>query len=306
MRLNKVEVRREFKHIDILIIVNEPKNNFVFFIENKIYSPESNNQLIDYENTINKEFSDKFEKFYIYLIPDSNPYHPESSQNWNELYYSSITDILERTIDFHKGILNENIINVMNQYLIIQKRYIQMEDNVIKDLCLNIWRKHKQALNILISYKDHYINELFKYSQNQIESCGHFEKVHKTRPFYSTKVFDKLIPFEGFESNFGNRFLIYQLFKANNLYIELYLVEGKEEIRNKLFTIIAKENSPFNNKSKSLREKWRMIYTNMLIENTENIEENDIEQQKKDLENKLQNFFEFVKKIDNYIIENYK
>src|SRR3989304_7131542 len=105
------------------------------------------------------------------------------------------------------------------------------------------------------------------YSQNQIESCGHFEKVHKTRPFYSTKVFDKLIPFEGFESNFGNRFLIYQLFKANNLYIELYLVEGKEEIRNKLFTIIAKENSPFNNKSKSLREKWRMIYTNMLIDN---------------------------------------
>ena len=307
MSLRKVEIRREWKSIDILIIMKEQENNFLFVIENKINSSENNKQLVKYEEIIKTEYPENYKIFYIYLVPESNPYHPESSQNWNEFNYSTISEILESTIAYFKGILNPDIINILSQYLKIQKRYIQMEDEIIKELCINIWRKHKPALDILLSYKNHTINELLAYTQKQIETNELFEKIHKTRPFYSTKKIDGIIPYKSNESNFGNRFLIYQLFKSTNgcLYIELYLVDGDYEIRKNIFLII-KKNKLFNNVTKDLKEKWRMVYTKKLVENLDNESELELEQHKKNLEVELQDFFKSVTEIDEFIKTNYK
>lgn len=61
INLDTVEVRREWENIDLLIIFEE----YVFCIENKIFSDEHSDQLTRYKNTVNKNFPDKKKGLYI-------------------------------------------------------------------------------------------------------------------------------------------------------------------------------------------------------------------------------------------------
>ena len=53
-----VEVRREWKNIDVLVIIDEDHQNVVFSIENKIKSPERRDQLQRYSAAINNQFKE--------------------------------------------------------------------------------------------------------------------------------------------------------------------------------------------------------------------------------------------------------
>lgn len=86
--IKSLTIEREYKNIDLLI----ESENFVFCIENKIFSNEHSNQLNKYKKIVEKEFPNK-EKVFIYLTPSGKP-----SQQESELYlpisYSIVLDVL--------------------------------------------------------------------------------------------------------------------------------------------------------------------------------------------------------------------
>ena len=86
--IKSLTIEREYKNIDLLI----ESENFVFCIENKIFSNEHSNQLNKYKKIVEKEFPNK-EKVFIYLTPSGKP-----SQQESELYlpisYTIVLDVL--------------------------------------------------------------------------------------------------------------------------------------------------------------------------------------------------------------------
>lgn len=85
----KVEIKREWQHIDLLIEYDE----YVFVIENKIFSDlngKDKGQLGDYKTKIEKEetYKDK-DKIYILLTPNHNKIE-SGDDSWRCVYYKDV------------------------------------------------------------------------------------------------------------------------------------------------------------------------------------------------------------------------
>ncbi len=66
LKYTDVEIRREWKNIDILIIINEKDKKLVIAAENKVKSSEHGNQLTRYREIIEKEFA-SYKQLYIFF-----------------------------------------------------------------------------------------------------------------------------------------------------------------------------------------------------------------------------------------------
>ena len=79
---SNVEVRREWKNIDILLLIDEIPHKIAVAIENKIKSTEHSNQLQRYRNIVKHEFHD-YIKLFIFLTPE---HIPPSDDAWYTVY----------------------------------------------------------------------------------------------------------------------------------------------------------------------------------------------------------------------------
>lgn len=87
----KFEVKREWKHIDLLIEYGK----YLFVIENKISSDlngKNKDQLEVYEEVVNKEDDYKYKtKIFILLTPNHNNIRP-NSKSWHLIHYKDVYD----------------------------------------------------------------------------------------------------------------------------------------------------------------------------------------------------------------------
>jgi hypothetical protein len=102
--LSKIEIRREWCHIDILIIID----NDIIVIENKIDSQDHSNQLMRYKNSVENTFSRKnIYKHYVYLTPLGTTPSEEIAQEFYINYsYSDIVAILSSILDIYEDNIN--------------------------------------------------------------------------------------------------------------------------------------------------------------------------------------------------------
>lgn len=134
-------VFREYNNIDLLLISSE--HNIVICIENKIDSREHNNQLARYKNFVEMTYSE-YEQYYLYLTPLGT----ESSdlETWISISYKEIVSIIEKALIGSS--LSSAIAMLIENYLEIIKRDI-MDKQEIKQLCNEIYLKHKKALDFI-------------------------------------------------------------------------------------------------------------------------------------------------------------
>ena len=95
-------IEREWRNIDILIEVD---NKLVIVIENKIFSDLNGKkeneitQLDKYERIIKKEDKyNAYDKIFILLLPDHNNINIDNYQNWQKLFYSSVSSYLDEFV----------------------------------------------------------------------------------------------------------------------------------------------------------------------------------------------------------------
>ncbi|MEO9477259.1 MAG: PD-(D/E)XK nuclease family protein [Cyclobacteriaceae bacterium] len=140
-----VEVRREWKNIDILII----SSGYVICIENKVWSSESKHQLKKYKNIVDKAFP-KHKRLYVYL----NPSGEESSQNdiYINLSYLDIIEILESIIRKQGTRLDDSVFVYINDYLTTLKHKF-MDENEAVQLAQKIYCNHKDLFDFVYEHK---------------------------------------------------------------------------------------------------------------------------------------------------------
>ncbi|MFZ2891254.1 PD-(D/E)XK nuclease family protein [Sulfuricurvum sp.] len=151
-----IDVRFEYKNIDILLI--DEKNKFVFVVENKVFAQESSEQLAKYKNIVAADFPDYHCVGIFLTIDGSLPDEASTDGNdnlqfylvaWYEKIYIILQSILE----------NENFSFSIESRLIVE-HYVDLllrrdivTNNEIKMICEKIWINpdYKEALEILFA-----------------------------------------------------------------------------------------------------------------------------------------------------------
>ena len=293
------------------ITIRIDNNKFFCLVENKIFASESEGQTEIYVKYSKKKYSG-YNILYIFLTPSGKS---AVSDEFVSISYQEIKSLLLQTITAKENVLNEEIIFLINQF--IQNLEVNiLDEGEIPDLCKEIYERHKEAIDKIISYKPDHIKiiekELLKLldkswtSHSTKNNCYIFkEEWHKD--FF--EFFTQQVPFFFY--------LIYTYTKESLcIDVDLYLDERKEkgglfDLRDKFTEILdgeIKANRPET--YIYLRKNKAVKFKKMTIENGYDSEDelinvalemkNLIDETITPLENTIKIFKE---KFDNEIIE---
>jgi len=143
--LRGVEVRREWRNIDLLITCDEP--SFVIAIENKVRSGEHSNQLARYQKIVEDDHElTKFARCqFVYLTLEGDE---PSEDGWTIYSYADLHEVLTQTRRASGDQMGDDVRTFLDHYLrLIGSRF--MEDVKIPELCRDIYRNHRQAIDLI-------------------------------------------------------------------------------------------------------------------------------------------------------------
>src|SRR5690606_16129650 len=123
----RVEIRREWKNIDLLIHCESPR--LIIAIENKIRSGEHSGQLERYKATVREAYRDEPSMFVFLTREGDDP----SDDEWTTYSYGRLKEVLVRVRKTNEGGIGEDVDTFLDHYLhLIGSRL--MDDQVIDDL----------------------------------------------------------------------------------------------------------------------------------------------------------------------------
>lgn len=156
LQLEKAIVRTEEnfwgKKVDITIRVDN--NDFLCLIENKIKSNEGIAQTKSYVRLSEKKYQN-YKIMYIYLTPSGD--QAEASDFFLSLSYHQIKKLLNQTIKAKKHLLNEEILFILEQFLLNMEVNI-LDEGKIREWCEEIYERHKDAIETIIKFKPEFMN----------------------------------------------------------------------------------------------------------------------------------------------------
>ncbi len=165
MDLSKVEVLREWKNIDVLIILTD----VVVCIENKVYSKEHSNQLKRYKDIIENQFP-KHKKTFVYLNPDGDSSESETEQ-FQPISYDFIVESLERIVSVFGDSMNPNVKNYIKDYITTIKREIMGTDQ-LTELSKKIYQNHKELFDFIFEHKPDIVDNLNFIMKDELNKRG--------------------------------------------------------------------------------------------------------------------------------------
>lgn len=155
LQLNNAIIRTEEnfrgKKADITIKVENDEEKFLCLIENKIRAAESDQQTIKYANLAKQKYP-KHKKLFVFLSPNNLE---AQSIEFISINYELIRDLLDQTISVNIENLNEETNFLLNQF----KHNVEvniLDEGKIKELCDEIYKRHKEAIDIIMSNKTQY------------------------------------------------------------------------------------------------------------------------------------------------------
>lgn len=143
-----IEVLREWKNIDILII--NRFNKIILFFENKIYSGESIGQLVKYKRIVELEFP-QFTIIPVFLTLTGQESSDKDAQDYISYSHIQLYAIFSKLFVQRKSQLAEPVQVFMQHYLDTLRR-LTMQDEELTNLCKTIYRKHREAIDLIVEY----------------------------------------------------------------------------------------------------------------------------------------------------------
>jgi hypothetical protein len=177
-----ITIFREKDNIDLLLV--DEKNEIVITIENKVYASESETQLVDYKNKIDKKYNG-YNKYFIFLT--INLEKPSDEDNWLVASHQMIAYSIEEILKTKEITTKAKI--VLESYVDLLKRNGIVADKELKELCEDIWlnNDYADALNILIQHKttmtknfyDETIKKEFQFRNNVYLRLDGSDRIYK-------------------------------------------------------------------------------------------------------------------------------
>ncbi|MCW7506123.1 PDDEXK-like family protein [Leptospira paudalimensis] len=309
LNYEEVEVRREYKNIDLIILINENSKHYCIVIENKIRSTESKNQLSKYKAIVDKEFND-YNKIFVFLSPDQQI---PTDNEWITYGYDRIQNLLINILNSRKSAISKSVFEFLDQYLYILRRNI-VGDKSIEDICKNLYKKHSKALDLIFQYRpDIYLNikeSIVSFLREENRIVLDAENPSKTYIRFTTKKIDEIIPENGSGWTNSKRILLFEFQNlSDRLNLKLYIGPGEKSLREKLHAILNSEKNSIFITKKTLTDKWHSVFSLEILKKNDYSKFEDNEYETIDLKIKDSLKKEFLPKlneIEDYILENFK
>ena len=170
-REHYLEYEGESGRLDIRIL-NESAN-FVCAVENKVWAPESGDQLAWYRKVLGRDHPDQ-RVHRVFLTPRGvMPDDPAEREHWTTMSYTDVLRLVEGTIAARGDLANEDVMAFLRQYTITLRRNIVPEvSNDVHELARRIYRKHQRAIDLIIEnrerYEPNYVTEGFRMVRDAI------------------------------------------------------------------------------------------------------------------------------------------
>lgn len=162
-----VEVRREWRNIDILLILPDD----VIAIENKVDTKDHSGQLSRYRQTIAEAFPDKH-KHFVFLTPFGVAPSEEGEDEFYVCYsYQNIVDILNRILEVHGANLPPKVMHYLDDYLTLIRRELLMTDP-LNEMATKIYLAHREAIDFLFENRPDPSSELYGYFEEALHKEG--------------------------------------------------------------------------------------------------------------------------------------
>jgi len=148
MAFHDIEIRREWRNIDILVI--DRTNKLLLLIENKIYSGESPMQLRKYQKTVSEEFP-SFTLIPVFLTLTGDETSDGDTSSFISYSHLQVLAVLEKIFSQRQAQLPEQVAIFIRQYIDVLRR-LTMEDESLVELCKTIYRRHREAIDLIVEY----------------------------------------------------------------------------------------------------------------------------------------------------------
>ncbi len=276
--LDDLEVRREWQSIDILLV--DETHRLVVIVENKVDAGEHSDKLQRYWNTTCNYFPG-YTIVGLFLSPDGIE---PSNEFYIPINYLLICELVEDLVSSRASTLGQDVITMMRHYAQTLRRHIVGESE-IQELCKNIYRRHKQALDMIYEYRTDQqaeirdcLVELIEQNENQ-----ELDHVSKSVVYFLPKYLDFPKLKEGNGWTRSGRIMLFQFTNTQDS-LKLYLVlgPGPDETRVKLFDVIGKNEPPFKRSFKALGKNWSTVYNRTFLSKAA-YEERNTEELKEDV-----------------------
>ena len=185
MNLTDVQIYREWKNIDILIVLND----IVVCVENKILTKEHSSQLQRYRKIVEENYPN-LKRIFVYLTPFG-----DISENESDIYepisYVFVVETLERILKVYSSSLNDLVRTYIKDYIIMIKREIMKTDESI-ELSRKIYQNHRELLDFIYENKPDLSDHFIKILKEEMKKRGWIEgstNKHYVR-FYTEKIKD--------------------------------------------------------------------------------------------------------------------
>lgn len=170
LNLQDMEIRREWRNIDILLILDTD----VVVIENKVDSFDHSEQLKKYKEIATSVFSGK-NIHYVYLTPFGNdPLDTESGQFYINYSYGQLAKIIDSILKLYKNRISQKVYFYLSDYLTTVKRELLMDDELNK-LAEKVYKAHKEAFDFIIENKPDPAGILYPIFSDAIRGAGFVE-----------------------------------------------------------------------------------------------------------------------------------
>lgn len=258
--LRGVEIRREWRNIDLLIKCDEPK--FVVAIENKIHSGEHSDQLNRYRQTVEAEFGNSPTMYVFLTIEGDMP----SEKEWVPYSYGKIHRALERVRKANESSIGDDILAFLDHYLRLIRGRL-MDDPEIVQLCERIYKNHRQALQLIFEHAGSPAAGLLgKIEQMLSEHSGDWHVVNKTSKQIEFVPVDwlHLMPKIGKRPTFDPRcwaVLRFEIRKKRGFYAAAVWPTTKPELRKKVIDRLTLNKSEFGFRlfTKTASDRWTQL-----------------------------------------------
>lgn len=150
MALVDVEVRREWRNIDVL--VHSRANRLVLLIENKIRARESKGQLLRYVEAARRSFPDARVVVPVYLtVERDEPSKEARAAGYVSWSHAELYGVATEVVRQNQNRIPQDAQTFLRHYLDTLRRET-MQDKELEDLCKSIYRKHKAAIDLIVRY----------------------------------------------------------------------------------------------------------------------------------------------------------
>lgn len=146
--LRNIEIRREWRNIDVLIILDQD----IVVIENKVDAVDHADQLKKYQEIAKSAFPGK-NIHYVYLTPTGNdPRDTEYGKIYINYSYEQLAEIIASILKLYGNRISQKICFYLSDYLMTVKRELLMNDE-LNELAVKVYKAHEAAFDFIIENK---------------------------------------------------------------------------------------------------------------------------------------------------------